>query len=132
MFIRWLGFRQVAIDLQSDARFEGRSSYNMRRKLNMAFEIITSQSNKPLLFSVKAGFVIALFALLYIIYLVLCVIFKGDVLSGWTSTVASIYLMGGILLCAIGILGIYIGNIFNETKSRPLYVIAECLNKEES
>ena len=132
MFIRWLGFRQTAIDLEADIRYEGASSYNMRRKLNMAFEIITSQSNKPLLFSVKAGFAIALFALLYIIYLVLCVIFKGDVLSGWTSTVASIYLMGGILLCAIGILGIYIGNIFNEAKGRPLYVIAECLNKEES
>lgn len=131
MFIRWLGFRQIAIDLQADERFEGESSYNLKRKINMAFEIITSQSNKPLLFSVKAGFVIAALALIYILYLILRVIIVGDVLAGWTSTIASIYLMGGLILCAIGILGIYIGNIFNEAKGRPLYLIAECLNGEE-
>lgn len=55
----------------------------------------------------------------------------GDVLSGWTTIVASIYLMGGILLIAIGIAGIYIGNIFEEVKNRPLYVIAEALNEKE-
>ena len=131
MFIRWVGFKQIAIDLQADERFEGESSYNLKRKINMAFEIITSQSNKPLLFSVKAGFVIALLALLYIVYLVVRVFVVGDVLAGWTSTMASIYLMGGLILCAIGVLGIYIGNIFNEAKGRPLYLIAECLNGEE-
>lgn len=50
MFIRWLGFKQTAIDMPADERFEGKSSYNLKRKLKMAFEIITSQSNKPLLF----------------------------------------------------------------------------------
>lgn len=52
MFIRWLGFKETAIDLRADARFEGTSSYNLKRKIKMAFEIITSQSNKPLFFSV--------------------------------------------------------------------------------
>lgn len=131
MFIRWLGFKQVAINLQADERFEGESSYNFKRKINMAFEIITSQSNKPLLFSVKFGFVIALMALIYILYLIVRVFVIGDALPGWTSTIASIYLMGGLLLCAIGILGIYVGNIFNEVKNRPLYIVAECLNGEE-
>lgn len=131
MFIRWLGFKQIAIDLQADERFEGESSYNFKRKINMALEIITSQSNKPLLFSVKAGFVIAALALIYIVYLVARAIIIGDTLPGWTSTIASIYLMGGLILCAIGVLGVYIGNIFNEAKGRPLYLIAECLNGEE-
>ena len=58
-------------------------------------------------------------------------LFVGDVLLGWTTIVASIYLVGGALLAAIGILGIYIGNIFDEAKNRPLYVIAESLNSEE-
>ena len=131
MFIRWLGFKQTAIDMPADERFEGKSSYNLKRKLKMAFEIITSQSNKPLLFSVKLGFVSAFLALIYIIYLVFREIILGDVLVGWTSIVASIYLMGGVILCAIGVVGIYVGNIFNEAKNRPLYVIDECLNAKE-
>lgn len=131
MFIRWLGFKQTAIDMPADERFEGKSSYNLKRKLKMAFEIITSQSNKPLLFSAKLGFVSAFLALIYIIYLVFREIILGDVLVGWTSIVASIYLMGGIILCAIGVVGIYVGNIFNEAKNRPLYVIDECLNAKE-
>ena len=131
MFIRWLGFKETAIDLRADARFEGTSSYNLKRKIKMAFEIITSQSNKPLFFSVHAGFVIAFCAFLYIVYLMLRAVIIGDVLSGWTTIVASIYLMGGILLIAIGIAGIYIGNIFEEVKNRPLYVIAEALNEKE-
>ena len=131
MFIRWLGFKETAIDLKADARFEGTSSYNLKRKLKMAFEIITSQSNKPLFFSVHAGFAIAFCSFLYIVYLMLRALLIGDVLSGWTTIVASIYLMGGILLVAIGVVGIYIGNIFEEAKNRPLYVIAEALNERE-
>lgn len=131
MFIRWLGFKETAIDLKADARFEGTSSYNLKRKLKMAFEIITSQSNKPLFFSVHAGFLIALCSFLYIVYLMLRALVIGDVLSGWTTIVASIYLMGGLLLIAIGVVGIYIGNIFEEAKNRPLYVIAEALNEKE-
>lgn len=132
MFIRWLGFRETAIDMSADERYEGKSSYNMRRKLKMAFEIITSQSNKPLFFSIKVGFAIAVIALLYIIYLILRYVIVGDVLLGWTSTIASVYLMGGIILAAVGVVGIYVGNIFNETKNRPLYVIAECINDDNA
>ncbi|CDB89131.1 glycosyltransferase [Clostridium sp. CAG:253] len=128
MFIRWLGFKQTAIDMSADERYEGKSSYNLRKKIKMAFEIITSQSNKPLLFSIKAGFIIAAFALIYIIYLIARYILVGDIVVGWTTIVASIYLMGGILLSAIGIVGIYVGNIFNEAKNRPLYVIDESIN----
>lgn len=131
MFIRWLGFNQTAINLKADARYEGESSYNMKKKLKMAFEIITSQSNKPLMISVKAGFVIAVIALIYIIYVIVRALVVGDTLAGWPSLIGSVYLMGGILLCALGVVGIYVGNIFNEAKNRPIYVISECINGEE-
>lgn len=131
MFVRWLGFNQTAIELKADKRFEGKSSYNLKKKMKMAFEIITSQSNKPLLFSVKVGFFIALLSLIYIIYLVVRTLAFGDVLIGWTSIMASIYLATGILLCAIGVAGIYIGNIFEEAKNRPIYVISEILNENQ-
>lgn len=132
LFIKWLGFKQTAIDIDADERFEGKSSYNLHRKMKMAFEVITSQSNKPLMFSVKAGFVIALISLLYIIVLVLRKMIIGNISIGWTSMIASIYLVGGILLCAIGVVGIYVGNIFNETKRRPLYIIEQCLNDNDN
>lgn len=128
LFIRWLGFKQTTIPLLADKRYSGESSYNMKRKIRLAGEIITAQSNKPLVFSVGIGFISAALSFFYMIFLAVRKLIFQDVLSGWTTVVASIYLMGGLLLCAIGVVGIYVGNIFNETKRRPLYVIQMVLN----
>ena len=130
MFIKWLGFRQAAIELVGDERFSGSSSYSLSKKLNMAFELITAQSNKPLQLSIRIGFVISLIAFAYLIYTVLRQLLFNDGAAGWTSLIASIYLMGGIILAAIGIVGLYVGNIFTEVKNRPLYVIEEDINGE--
>ena len=67
MFIRWLGFKETAIDLEADSRYEGESSYTLKRKIKLAMSIITSQSNKPLLFAIKLGFFMTLFSFLYIV-----------------------------------------------------------------
>lgn len=131
MFIRWIGFQTATIEIEGDKRFSGTSSYSFSRKIKLALEIIITQSNKPLHFSIGIGFLIAFFSACYIVYLILRVLCIGDTPIGWTTIVASIYLIGGILLCAIGIVGIYIGNIFNETKHRPLYIIQNHLNKGE-
>ena len=131
MFVKWLGFRQTAIEVEGDERFEGTSSYNFRKKLTMAFELITAQSNKPLKLAVGAGFVIALLAFMYLLVLVVRYFVSPGVQVGWTSTIASIYLMGGLILSAIGVVGLYVGNIFDEVKNRPLYVISEILNDVE-
>ena len=130
LFIKWLGFNETSIDLQSDPRYEGKSSYSLRKKLSFAFELITAQSNKPLFFAMKFGFVLSLIAFAYIIYLIIR-FFNGGIAVGWTSVVASIYLVGGLLMITIGVVGIYVGNIFNETKNRPIYVISECLNNHK-
>lgn len=135
LFIKWLGYRQTAIDIEADTRYEGKSSYNMKRKIGLAAQLITAQSNKPLMFSVTFGFIIAAFALLFFIYTIIAYFFKGSVPIGWTSIVASIFFLGGIILIAIGVLGIYIGYIFNEVKHRPLYVVRsvkkQTINEEE-
>lgn len=131
MFLKWLGFRQVSVEIEGDERFEGESSYSLSKKIRMAFELITAQSNKPLRFAVNIGFVIALLSFVYLLYNVVRYFIDGSAPAGWTSTIASIYLMGGLILSAIGITGIYVGNIFTEVKSRPLYVVAEILNGEE-
>lgn len=123
LFIKWIGYRQTAIDVEADIRYEGKSSYNLKRKLSMASKFITAQSNKPLMFSVTFGFIVAAIAFIYFIYMVISYFFKGTVPEGWTSIMASIYFLSGIILIAIGVLGIYIGYIFNEVKERPLYIV---------
>lgn len=131
MFIKWLGFKQTSINLKADKRYEGKSSYNFKKKLKLALEVITSQSNKPLMFSITIGFIFSIIALIMIIFLIIQVILKKDVLVGWTSIMASIYLMGGLILFAIGVVGIYIGNIFNEVKNRPIYIVSKTINLKE-
>lgn len=131
MFIQWLGFRQGTIDMEGDERYEGKSSYNLRRKIHLAGEIITAQSDKPLRVSIAIGFIIAALAFLYLLYTVIQ-FFIEPVPMGYTTTVASIYLMGGLTLISIGVAGKYIGNIFTEVKQRPLYVVAETLNASDN
>lgn len=81
-----------------------------------------------MLFAVKLGFLLTLLSFLYILYLIIRHVVLGDILLGWTTIVASIYLIGGLVIGFIGIVGIYIGNIFDEIKNRPLYVITDELN----
>jgi dolichol-phosphate mannosyltransferase len=128
LFIKWLGFRQTAIDATADKRYEGESSYSLQKKLTVAFECITAQSNKPLKFSAAMGFIISFASFLYILYLTTRYYIGMGIPEGWTTIVVSIYFVGGLLMFAIGVLGLYIGNIFNEVKNRPLYVVAEKLN----
>jgi len=129
LFIKWLGFVQTTIDVEHDQRAEGKSSYNFRKKMKMASEFITAQSNKPLLFAVKFGFIIALCSFAFFIYTFIHFFISGVMPEGWTSLILSVYLMGGIILITVGIVGIYVGYIFNETKNRPLYVVMTTINK---
>lgn len=128
LFLKWLGFKQTSIDVEHSERLEGQSSYNLKRKIKMATEFIIAQSNKPLRMSIGIGFVMSLISFIYIIYLIISYFIVGKIV-GWTSTVVSIYFIGGLLLMNIGIVGIYIGNIFDETKNRPIYVVRDILNK---
>lgn len=131
IFLKWLGFKSTVIDIEHDKRAEGKSSYNFRKKLKMAVSFITAQSNKPLHFSIYVGMGFSFFSFVAILYCLCNYLVAGNIPSGWTSVFISIYLIGGLLLMVLGMIGIYIGNIFEEVKGRPLYVIREILNKNE-
>lgn len=131
LFLKWLGYKQTAIEIEADKRYEGKSSYNFKRKISMATQFITAQSNKPLLFSAKIGVGIAVIAFIFAIVKIIQFFVTGQVPSGWTSLFVSIYFLGGLVLFALGIIGIYIGYIFDEVKRRPIYVIRTILNKEK-
>ncbi len=128
MFLMWLGYTDVTIEIEQGERFSGKSAYTFRKKVNLAISLITEQSNKPLIISVKAGFLISFAALVFLVYLLIRYLVIGDFDMGWPSMIAAVYFMGGLMLSALGIVGIYIGNIFSESKNRPIYVVDKVLN----
>lgn len=130
MYMRWLGYRQTVLDVEHDERFAGESSYSLKKRINMAIELLTSQSDKILKLFVGIGFLMTLASLIVIIGLVINY-FVSRVSVGWTSIVASSFLIGGMIIMVVGIVGIYVGNIFMQTKGRPLYVVRQILNDEE-
>lgn len=130
IYVKWLGFRQTTIDVDHNERKEGKSSYNMKKRIKMAMEILTSQSDKLLRFSVGIGFAMTAISALVIIGLIINY-FVGHVAMGWTSIIATICMVGGIIVMVVGLVGVYVGNIFMQTKERPLYVVRQILNAEE-
>ncbi len=129
MYIKWLGFHSTALDVEHNARFEGESSYTFKRKINLAIELLTSQSDKMLRLVVAFGFCMTIVSFLAIIFIVIQY-FVGDVNPGWSSIVASNCLIGGLTILTIGMVGLYVGNIFVQTKDRPKFVIRQILNND--
>lgn len=126
--LSWMGYRSAMVMIEAEERLEGKSSYNMRKKIDLAINMITFQSNKPLQFFIKLGSIIGILSLLYIVYQMIIYFVVGGAPSGWMSLIAVVSLLGGIQLVSMGVIGIYIGNIFNETKNRKSYFIQEIVN----
>jgi len=127
----WCGFKTGYVSVDHADRFAGKTTYNLRRSIHLAIESITSQSNKPLRMSIKAGFLISGLSFLFAIYLISRKLFWDVPLGGWTSTIVSIYFVGGLLMANLGVVGLYLGKVFDETKGRPIYIVRETLNMEE-
>ena len=131
IYMRWLGFRQTSIEVDRDERYEGESSYSFKKRMNMALELLTSQSDKILRLTVGIGAVMVLASAVFLIYLLIHKLLHPDVAAGWTSIIASEFLIGGVIIMVVGIVGVYVGNIFVQTKQRPLYVVRQILNDKE-
>ncbi len=123
----WIGFKQKAVHYKRDSRRAGKSKWNYWRLWNFALEGITSFTIAPLKISTYIGTITALSAFGYGIYMVIETLLHGNEVPGYPSLIVIILMLGGIQLVAIGILGEYLGRIFNETKQRPLYFINEYL-----
>ena len=121
----WIGFKQKAVFYKRESRRAGKSKWNYWRLWNFALDGITSFTIAPLKISTYIGTVTALSAFGYGIYMVIETLLHGNEVPGYPSLIVIILILGGIQLVAIGILGEYLGRIFNETKQRPLYFINE-------
>jgi glycosyltransferase involved in cell wall biosynthesis len=121
----WVGYRQVAIEFDRQPRYGGNTSWNFWKLWNFALDGITSFSSVPLRFWTYLGLVIAIIALIYASFLVIRTLVQGIDVPGYASIMVAVLFMGGINLISLGMIGEYLGRIYEETKQRPLYLVRE-------
>jgi glycosyltransferase involved in cell wall biosynthesis len=128
LFARLVGFKKAVIEIEHAPRAHGESSYTLSKLIRLAIDSIVSHSNKPLRLCIKLGFFIAMASMGFALWLILRYFFYHTPTEGWTSLMVSMFFMFGLLFAVIGIVGLYIGKIFDEVKQRPLYIIGETKN----
>ena len=121
--VQWMGFPTAVIEVKHDARFSGNSSYTIGKLWKLGSETIIAYSDKPLRLAIRLGFLMSLLAFLYGGYILLNALLNGVSVPGWNSLIVSIYFIGGVVISILGVIGIYLGKTFDESKKRPLYVI---------
>lgn len=126
----WIGYRKKEIVFDRGDRAAGQSNWNFFSLFNLAIEGITSFTTTPLRFASVFGFIIAFFAFILMIYYLVKTIIWGDDIQGFPTLITVILFLGGVQLLSIGILGEYLGRIFNETKNRPVYIAREYNGKK--
>jgi len=121
--VHWLGFPTAYIEVEHAPRHSGETTYSFGKQLRHAVATVLSQSTRPLYASVVFGFLAALGAALTALYLVIRKVTIGSDVEGWTSVIVSLWFLFGILFLNLGVLGLYLGSVFDEVKGRPPYVI---------
>jgi len=121
----WIGFRQMRVDYEPEARAEGRSTWNMRRLIGLSIDGVTGFSVAPLRLATVIGTVLALVAFFYGLQIVYETLVYGTAVPGYPSLFVGVMVLGGVQLIMIGVVGEYIGKILAEIKGRPVYFVAE-------
>lgn len=121
----WIGFKKCAVDFETQDRIAGESSMSFKALISLAIDGITSFTTAPLRMSAVMGFIVSLVAFIYMCFVLFKTIFVGENVQGYPTLVILILFIGGVQLISLGIIGEYLGKIFNETKNRPVYVVGE-------
>lgn len=121
----WVGFKKKEILYDRDSRAAGTTKWSYAKLVNLAIDGITSFTTAPLRLSTYVGALVSAIAFIYILYLLIRPLFGVPTVPGYASTLAAILFLGGVQLLSLGIIGEYVGRIFNETKRRPLYFVEE-------
>lgn len=122
--INWVGFKQFAVHYEPNERFSGKSKYTVGKMMRFAVQGITSFSTKPLSMAIILGVSLSLMAFMFYIAYVLYSVYYGHVISGWASVITTVVFFGGLNLVVLGIIGVYIGKLFMQSKGRPNYLIS--------
>lgn len=121
----WVGFRTAKIYYERKPRYAGKTKWNYLKLLNLAIEGITSFSIVPLRFASVIGVLVSCFAFIYALYIAVNTIIFGNPVKGYPSEMVAILFIGGVQLIVLGIIGEYLGRIYEETKQRPMYIVRE-------
>lgn len=127
----YVGFKSTSIPIKHGERLEGKSSYTFSKLIKLAFGSILSNTNKPLRMMVGWGCMLSCISIAIAIYNVIAYFYGTIRVPGFTTTVFSIWFVGGMIMMQLGIVGIYIGKVFDQVKGRPLYVVMEKVNVDE-
>ena len=123
--VQWIGFNQTAIEVRHADRAFGETSYNFKKLFNLSLDIVLSYSDKPLRLAIKLGMLITFTSILFTIYQVYHWL-NGDIaVPGYASIIISIWFLSGIIIFVFGIIGLYVGKIFENVKNRPSYIVKE-------
>ena len=128
--VNTLGFKVAEVEFVAPPRFAGQSKFNLRKMLHFALDGITAFSNLPLRWAFYTGLIMGLISMALLGHVLYEKFVDEDIVPGWTTTMVSILFLGGIQLVGIGILGEYIGRIFEEIKHRPLYLVSRHIKKD--
>lgn len=130
--VSWVGFKQIPLEYEREERFAGETKYPLKKMIKFALDGIISFSSKPLKVVETLGFYSVLIALIIFVYSIVYRIVGGKNLEyGWASIMTTVTFLGGVQLLSVGVLGEYISRIYDESKSRPLYIIEKEINIEE-
>lgn len=128
LFINWVGYKSVTIDIEHKEREEGKSSYSFGKLVTLAFNAIISFSDKPLRIFIGFGATISFLSIIVGIYM-LILYFSGKITEpGFASIIISIWFLSGIIISCIGIVGVYLAKTFNQVKNRPIFIIDKVIN----
>ena len=130
--VDWLGFPTAKIDSEHGERYAGETSYTFASLLRLASNTIIAYSDKPLRLSIRLGFTLAGLAFLAGLALLVYASIYHVPIMGWSSLIISLYFIGGVIIVNLGIIGIYLGKTFDESKKRPLYIVANSTFKRDA
>ena len=125
LFVKFVGFKTTSVVVEHQERFAGESSYSIGKLISLAFNTIISFSNKPLKLFVKFGLIISCLSFLTGMYYIYEAVTNQISVDGFSSIIVSIWFLSGVVITIVGITGIYVGKIFDQTKNRPSYIIDE-------
>jgi dolichol-phosphate mannosyltransferase len=131
--VSWTGYKQVPMEYDRDARIAGKTKYPLRKLFKLAIDGVTAFSVKPLAFASFAGVICAIFAIGLLAYsLISWLFFPNHLPQGWTSLMAAIAILGSVQLFVLGIIGEYLGRLYEQSKGRPLFMIESVYNNGKS
>jgi dolichol-phosphate mannosyltransferase len=121
--VRWVGFRQTAIDVVHASNGTGGTTYNYKRLFNLALDIMLAYSDKPIRLTVKFGLLVALTGFLFAVYILIRYLQGHIIVAGYASLIISLWLLSGFILVTLGMVGLYVGKTFEGVKNRPIYIV---------